>query len=271
MLPIDLILLRHGQSEGNVAIKASEKGNNRFFTPEFRDKHSRDFRLTELGKKQARAAGSWLKTNVPMPLDRFYVSDYIRAKETAAYLDLPNAEWRVEFHLRERDTALMDNIPDDEKRRLFELENRQYKINPFLSYPAGGGESIAALCLREKATMIPHWARECSDKRIIVVCHGHVMRVLQLEFENLGHDDFVRLDSSDNPADKLRNCQIVWYTRRDPSNNEVKEKLVAVRSVCPFVYPSGIVEDWGWRYIQRHRYTNQELLDEVQRYPRHIR
>src|SRR3989344_2554530 len=122
MLPIDIVLVRHGQSEGNKANKYSRKGDNKFFTPEFLDKHSRVFRLTDRGINQALAAGEWLRANVPIPFDRFYVSDYIRAKETAGYLRLHNATWRVEFHLRERDMASMDNCPDDEKKKLFSLE-----------------------------------------------------------------------------------------------------------------------------------------------------
>jgi broad specificity phosphatase PhoE len=94
MLPIDLIFVRHGQSEGNVANKASRRADNHFFTPEFRARHSREFRLTDKGILQAKSAGEWLRANVPQPLDRFYVSDYIRAKETAALLELPQASWR---------------------------------------------------------------------------------------------------------------------------------------------------------------------------------
>lgn len=271
MLPIDIILIRHGQSEGNKAVKASKKGDNKFFTPEFRNKHSRTFRLTDLGIRQAKAAGEWLRSNVPMPLDRFYVSDYIRAKETAVHLDLPGVEWRVEYQLRERDLALMDNCPENERQRLFELEIRQHEIDPFLSYPAGGGESIPMVCLRLKTDFVAHLARECYDKKVVVICHGHVIRALQLEFENLGHDDFIRLDSSEEPADKLRNCQIIWYTRRDPTTGRVGgEKLVAVRSICPLICPSNNMEDFGWRRIQGRRYTNQELLEEVNRYPRHV-
>ncbi|OGN04091.1 MAG: hypothetical protein A3B99_05250 [Candidatus Yanofskybacteria bacterium RIFCSPHIGHO2_02_FULL_44_12b] len=270
MLPIDIVLVRHGQSEGNKANKASRRGDNQFFTPDFRDKHSRDFRLTDKGVEQAKAAGKWLKTNVPMPLDRAYVSDYIRAKETAAYLDLPNACWRVEFHLRERDMALMDNCPEDEKAKLFSLEKEQHERDPFLSYPAGGGESIALLCLRLKAGMITHWARECPDKRIIAVCHGHVMRVIQLEFEDLGHDDFIRLDKSEKPNEAIRNCQILWYTRRDPKTQKLHPHLVAVRSVCPLNTTTGLTEDSGWQEIVRNRYSNEDLLNEVSKYPRHI-
>src|SRR3989338_9810446 len=269
MLPIDIILVRHGQSEGNVANKASRKGDNSFFTPEFRNRHSRTFRLIDKGIVQAKTAGEWLKKNIPMPLDRFYVSDYLRAKETAAYLHLPKAIWRVEFHLRERDHALIDNCPDDEKKNLFAFEQRQYEADPFLAYPAGGGESLAALCLRQKTTMMAHWARECSDKRIVVVCHGHVIRAIQIEFEDLGHDDFIRLDSSEEPADKIRNCQIIWYTLRHPDTRVIEPHLVAVLSVCP-LFPKDIVEDHGWRRMERNRYTSRDLLKEVDRYPRHI-
>ncbi len=266
MLPIDTIFVRHGQSEGNVANKASRKGDNSFFTPEFREKHSRAFRLTDKGIEQAKSAGEWLRKNIQMPLDRFYVSDFIRAKETASYLDLPKAEWRVEYQLRERDKALMDNCPVDEQKKLFELEERQYKLDPFLSYPAGGGESIPMLCLRLKTDFIDHLARECSDKRVVVVCHGHVMRAIQLEMENLGHDDFIRLDASKEPADKIRNCQIIWYTRRDPETGKIAPHTVAVRSICPWD-PEG---DYGWRRIIKNRYSNEELKNEVDKYPRHV-
>ena len=265
MLPIDLILVRHGQSEGNLAVHASRDGDNSFFTPEFLDRHSREFRLTNKGIEQAKMAGEWLKKNVQAPFDRFYVSDYIRAKETAFYLDLPQAEWRVEYQLRERDKALMDNCPVDEQKKLFEMEQRQYDMDRFLSYPAGGGESIPLLCLRLKADFLSHIARECSDKRVIVVCHGHVMRALQLELENLGHDDFIRLDSSKKPEDKIRNCQILWYTRRDPNLGKVvSNHLVAVRSISP----SGEKGDYGWRPIARKKYSNEELFAEVKKYTR---
>jgi len=269
-LPIDLILVRHGQSEGNVAHKASRRGDNTFFTPTFREKHSRSFRLTDRGVEQAEAAGRWLQANVQQPLDRFYVSDYVRAKETAAHLNLPAAAWRVEFHLRERDMALMDNCPEDEKDRLFGLERRQYALDSFFSYPAGGGESIAVLAMRLKASMLEHWAREASDKRIIAVCHGHVMRALQMELEHLGRDDFIRLDTSERAEDKIRNCQILWYSRRDPDTHKLENHPVAVRSVCPWNTDTGEVEDHGWRRIVRPKLTNDQLLADVEKYPRDV-
>jgi broad specificity phosphatase PhoE len=265
MLPIDLIFIRHGESEGNIAMKASKSGDNSLFTPEFRDRHSREFRLTDRGIEQAEIAGEWLRKNTTFTFDRHYVSDYIRAKETAVHLRLPDALWRVEFQLRERDKGVMDNLPLDEQSKLFEREQRQYELDPFLSFPAGGGESIASLCLRLKADFLSHLARDCSDMKIAAVCHGHVMRALQLELLQLGHDDFLRLDASDDPQDKIRNCQIMWYTRRDPENGRnTGSRLYAFRSVTP---STGI--DSGWKRIARVLRTNDDLLLDVESYPRH--
>lgn len=266
-LPVDLIFVRHGQSEGNVATKASEKGDHGFFTEEFCNRHSREFRLTDRGIEQAKIAGEWLRNNVPFLFTYFYVSDYIRAKETAVHLDLPNAKWREEFHLRERDRALGDNLPRDEEKKLYPREQRQYELDPFLSVPAGGGESFASFCLRLRAGMIDQFARQRSKDSVIAVCHGHVMRGMQIEIENLGHDDFIRLNNSEDPFDKTSNCQILWYTRRDPNNSiVVSERVLAVRTVCPWKEGS----DSGWRYIERKLLTNLDLRIEVDRYKRHV-
>jgi broad specificity phosphatase PhoE len=268
MLPRDLIVIRHGESEGNVANKAGRKGDTSLFTPEFRNRHSREFRLTDRGIKQAQVAGEWLRKNVNFPIDRFLVSDYIRAKETAYELGIEGAAWSVEYQLRERDMALMDNLPPDEKERLYAIEQHQYELDRFFSIPAGGGESVAALCLRLKADMIAHIARDYSGMSVAMVCHGHVMRALQIELLQLGRDDFLRLDGSDDPKEKIHNCQIMWYTRRDPYDGRVQgPKLYAWRSLSPWDPEQ---TDTGWIRIERKRMTNDQLLEDVLRYPRHV-
>jgi len=269
MLPVDLIVIRHGESEGNVAMKASRSGDNSLFTPGFRNRHSREFRLTDRGIEQAQVAGEWLRQNVHFPIDRYLVSDYIRAKETAYHLGIQGATWSVEYQLRERDKALMDNLPTDEQAKLFAFEQKQYELDPFLSIPAGGGESVAALCLRLKADMIAHIARDYSSMRVAMVCHGHVMRALQLELLQLGHDDFLRLDGSDEPKDKIHNCQVMWYTRRNPDDGRVQgPRLYAWRSLSPWHLRRKT--DTGWVKIERKRLTNDELRKDVDRYPRHV-
>ncbi len=267
MLPVDVVFVRHGRSEGNEAKKASQRGNHSFFTPAFLERHSRTFRLTNKGIKQVKAAVKWLRKNFPRPFDAYYVSDYIRAKESAVHLDFPKAKWEVHVQLRERDKGLMDNISVSEQQKMFAREMHQYEIEPFFAYPAGGGESIAGFCQRLDAGFVEPEIRKSNVERVLVVSHGHVMRGMEFILEDLSHDEFVTRDKSERNRDKIRNAQIIWFTRRDPDTNELNQDFVAVRSVCPWD-PKG---DYGWRRIERKFYSNKELMEEVRMHKRQIK
>ncbi len=56
----------------------------------FKNKPSSKWRLTDLGRTQAIKAGEWIRDHVG-PIDFFYTSEYVRAMETSALLNLPNA------------------------------------------------------------------------------------------------------------------------------------------------------------------------------------
>ena len=238
-------------------------GDKSFFTDEFRRTHDRAFRLTDKGVAQSKAVGEWLKKNVPIPFHYFYVSDFIRAKESAFYLDLPQAKWEVKYELRERDQGYRDKFPP---ANLSGLDPYKYPHDEFLSYPPGGGESFATLCLRGKTGFIDDLERNCwGDEKVIGVSHGYYMRAVQSVLENLSRADFIRLNESQEPADRIFNGQIHWYSRRDPDTLKVESsKMVAVRSVCV----SGTVGDYGWRRIGPNLRSGQDLQDEISRYPR---
>jgi NAD+ kinase len=116
-MPIDLVLVRHGESEGNAARRSSLAGDNSVFTEEFCGRHNSRLRLTDRGREQARVAGTWLKEHISPTYDRYLVSGYLRAMETASLLDLPEAVWYQEFYLRERDLGLFEIMPEDEKKK----------------------------------------------------------------------------------------------------------------------------------------------------------
>jgi hypothetical protein len=48
-MPMDLVLVRHGESEGNVVYGLARQGDHALFTPEFLSRHSSRWRLTRLG------------------------------------------------------------------------------------------------------------------------------------------------------------------------------------------------------------------------------
>src|SRR5688572_6198328 len=174
-MPIDLVLVRHGESEGNVLKKRAEKGDSTGFTDEFRARHSSKFRLSDRGIEQAKAAGAWLKANGFASFDRYYVSEYLRAKETAGLLGLQlgSRRWFADFALRERDYGLWDTMSFEERSRKFEdYVRHQTRDGKYWMPP--GGESVSEVALRIGRTL-DTLTRECGDKRVIIVSHGEVM------------------------------------------------------------------------------------------------
>ncbi len=263
MMPIDVVLVRHGQSEGNVANKRSRKGDHSAFTEEFRNRHSSLFRLTDLGIQQAQAAGHWLRANGMADFERYYVSEYLRAMETAYHLQLPRARWFQELYLRERDWGgELDVLPDDERMvRFGEALQRRGRDGFFWRPP--GGETLADVCLRADR-ILDKWHRECSDKRVIAVCHSEMMWVFRVRLERITARRFVDMDA--DRAQHLQNGHILHYTRRDPATGLVDCKYLRwVRSICPWD-PKRSTNDWT--DIDRPVYTNDDLLKQLEAYPR---
>jgi len=262
-MPIDLVLVRHGESEGNAARRSSVAGDNSLFTEEFCSRHNSRFRLTDRGREQARAAGAWLKENIGQHFDRYLVSGYLRAVETAALLGLEGACWYQEFYLRERDMGLFEIMPEDLKKQKHPEIYRQYELDPFYWSPPNG-ESIAQLCLRiDRVLHTLH--RECSQKRVIIVAHGLVMWAFMVRIERLTPTEFPQRSQSSNIADHIRNCQIVHYTRSDPNGAATSSRVEWVKSVCPWS------SDWNeavWRGIQRPTFTNEQLMAAAEASPR---
>ncbi len=256
-MPVDLVLVRHGESEGNIANKLSRQGDNSCFTPDFRERIGACWRLTNKGREQAKITGEWIR-NSGLRFDRYYVSEYIRALETAGHLELPDAEWLVDFYLRERDWGDMEVLPDDKRREKFAQSLRRRQQDSFYWTPPNG-ESLAQLCLRIDR-VIDTLHRECSDKRVLVVCHGEVMWGFRVRLERMSQTKFRELDLSTDPRDRIHNCQVLHYTRCNPDSGELLPYLSWVRSVNPF---DPTLSSNEWRAIQRQRYTNSDLLNRV--------
>jgi NAD+ kinase len=265
MLPIDLVLVRHGQSEGNLAKRRSEAGDHSAYTPEFLDRHSASFRLSALGREQALLAGDWIKNHLcsnGICFDRYITSEYTRAMETAALMNLPNARWYCDFYLTERDWGELDVCSERERHEKFGAAMHRRKVEPFFWRPPNG-ESFAQLCLRvDRVLHTLH--RECGDKRVVIVCHGEVKQAFRVRLERMSQVKFKEVIFSDKREDRIYNCQVTHYTRRNPESGELSKYANWVRSVQPTDNP---VWTSGWRKIERPKYSNEELLEVVSRVP----
>ncbi len=264
-MPVDLVLVRHGESEGNVAVGRSKKGDHSLYTEEFKSRHSSLWRLTDRGREQARIAGAWIRDNVGASFDRYYASSFLRAMETAALLELPHAQWYAEFYLRERERGNLDVVADDELKARYADDLRRRGINAFYWTPSGG-ESMADLCLRLER-VIDTLHRHGEGKRVIIVCHGEVMWAFRMRLERMSAKRFLELDASRDPKNMMHNCQIVHYTRRDPESGKVASYVKWMRSVCP----TDLTRSRNvWEPVERPLYSNEELLAYAETVPRLI-
>ena len=65
-----------------------------------------------------------MKEHIGEQFDRYYCSEFTRAKETAGLLGLDHAEWLLEFYLRERDKGVFNGHSWAERQRAFKDEMR---------------------------------------------------------------------------------------------------------------------------------------------------
>lgn len=263
-LPLDLIFVRHGQSEGNVAKRLSEKGDHSAFEL-LQKRHTRSYRLSKLGREQAEEAGLWLRQEFydnHAIFDRCITSEYTRAMETSALLKLPNATWHRNFYLSERDWGDLDMLSEVEREEKFGHALEMRLVEPFYWRPPNG-ESFANLCLRlDRVLHTLH--RECSDKKVIVVCHGEVMRAFRVLIERMSQQQFKASYLSKESDDGVHNCEIMHYSRKNPETGMVEEHTNWIRRVRPTDSP---VWNTGWQKIERPKYSNDDLLRIVSETP----
>lgn len=255
MLPKNLVLVRHGQSEFNHIVHKLRNGEITWdeLSPEVFARRGSKWRLTNLGREQAEKAGEFIRNELGVQRwDGYFVSDYIRAKETAAGLKLEDAEWKVEPHLRERDwgeVSLRDFV-DRRGTSSFRDEDAFYGAPP-------SGESIANVGLRFDR-FLDTLHREYADKNVIVVCHGEFMWSGRVRLERLLEDEFLALDKSRHPFDRIHNCQIIHYRRvNTPYISEM-------RHICPWDLS---LSSNHWQPVTRKKFTNSDLMADVDKFP----
>mmetsp|Transcript_27294 Transcript_27294/g.30394 ORF Transcript_27294/g.30394 Transcript_27294/m.30394 type:complete len:350 (-) Transcript_27294:112-1161(-) len=259
-MPIDLVLVRHGQSEADLARKRAKHGVQKDWTPRFREKHNSEYRLTELGRRQSQIAGQWIKANITHQFDRFYCSEYARARETAAILDMDNALWITDFLLRERDKGVMEGN-SAEKRILYAAERKRRELDAFYWSAPGGGESIANSCLRVEQ-VLRSLRETCSGFRVVVVCHGNVMLAFRILLESISSWQFKEIVA--DPQQKIHHGQILHYSRRNPVTGDINPYLNWMRSTCPW---DSTKSSNQWHKISQLALTDKKLLQSIEHIP----
>jgi len=219
-MPVDLVLVRHGESEGNLYDDIGKQGKvlgkesaAHALQSKLHGRHTSQWRLTDLGRKQATRAGKLIQREILQKevgrFDKFYCSSYTRAMETAGFMDLPHAQFLINVFIREKDSAAewrrAGEGPDEQEMAQL---SRRSALSSF--YGDGVGmESPADLLLRVRI-FLSEMHQTCSGQRVVIVCHRHVMKAFEFILKNVPPDKHSQEWSAYTP-----NCLIQWYSRRD--------------------------------------------------------
>jgi broad specificity phosphatase PhoE len=200
----ELLLVRHGESQGNVAAaEAHAAGAHQIDVPA----RDADVDLSDLGRQQARAVGVSLGAMAAEAAPQaLVVSPYLRARETAriacdeAGLDLPT---RIDERLRDRELGVLDRLTfAGVKARYPEEAERRAWQGKFYHRPAGG-ESWVDVALRLR-TWVADLDRDPVTERLLVVGHDVVIALVRYVCEGLDEEQILEL-ARDTP---LRNASL---------------------------------------------------------------
>ena len=208
--PARLWLVRHGQSQGNVARDAADEAGAHEIDIEMRDV---DVPLSDLGRKQAEAAGRWFAA---LPRDErpeiILASPYVRAKQTAEIICREGAlaggpaHTIIDERLREREFGIFDRLTTAGIRHKFPEEAaHRRRLGKFYHRPPGG-ESWADVILRLRSMLNTINLHYC-DRRVLVVCHQVVVLCFRYILEELDEAQILNIDKQ---AEVL-NCGIAAY------------------------------------------------------------
>ena len=208
--PNRLWLVRHGQSQGNIARDAAHDAGLSTIKLDLRDV---DVPLSELGHRQADAVGHWFAAQPEDERPEVIISSpYVRARQTAQAICEAGGlaggakPTILDERLREREFGVFDGLTTLGIREKFPEEAaHRAKMGKFYHRPPGG-ESWADVILRLRSvlnTINLHYA----DRRVLVVCHQVVVLCMRYILEELTEGQILAIDKQ---AEVL-NCGICAY------------------------------------------------------------
>lgn len=269
-MPNHLVLVRHGESEGNFVRSAYKQGDLSYLTDEFRERPGHDWRITPLGVEQAQAAGEWVTKNVldaynMRAFGRLLYSPHRRTRETAGNMGLPGAEWELNRMLREREWGEIAGLIEAEHKEKYPRNFKWMNADP-LHWAPPGGESISEVADNRVREVLDSLHRDHDNKgveSVVAVTHGEFIWASRLVLDYMFNEDYEA--SEHDVTQRIHNCQVVHYTRLSPYDGSQAEYLKWNRSVWPWKDP----DDQGtWKESARQRLGNEALLAQAEAIPR---
>jgi glucosyl-3-phosphoglycerate phosphatase len=180
----ELILVRHGESAGNVARERAESRGDEVIAIDWRDA---DTPLSEHGRKQAEALGAWLAERQG-GLREVWSSPYARARDTAQIaLDTAGLNLRMseDERLRDRELGVLDRLTSVGIRERYPSEAERRRTLGKLYYRPPGGESWADVALRLRSFLLDLESRPGHTGSALIASHDAVILLFRYVLEGL--------------------------------------------------------------------------------------
>ncbi len=211
----DLILIRHEEADGNVAMVRSKFfGDSSAFTEELRMKSSHDWRLTTNGRERATRLAGWVKNTLPIDQLRLIVSPSSRAIETAELI-LPGLTWKVMKGARGRLWGGIERLPWGEWGPYCQKHGVNFPLTGFSeAYP--DGESMETVHRRTRKFLVR------LERSALVVTHGEVLVAARMILEKRAISEYSLIEKN---GPHIHNGHVIWYSRRNPETGVCSETL----------------------------------------------
>ncbi|MCH6471535.1 histidine phosphatase family protein [Sinomonas terrae] len=190
---VELLLVRHGESEGNVAATEAREAGAEVIDVPARDA---DVDLSGTGRDQAKALGTAL-ARIPAGLrpDAVVSSPYARARQTAE-IAAETAGWplrvRTDERLRDRELGILDRLTRLGVQNRYPEESERREWLGKLYYRPPGGESWADVALRLRSVLAELNSLGMGH-RVMLVCHDAVIMLFRYVLEGLSEAELLDL------------------------------------------------------------------------------
>ena len=234
-MPLNLLFVRHGESEANVVIEYTKQGKKHpnadkvYGTPDWQIK------LSKKGETQPQIAGKWLLENIgaeELEAAKKYHSPYLRARQTAALLGIPDGEgWLSDDRIVERNWGIYGTIPLEVQSEYFPMTTQHKQVNPWYA-SLEGGESLSSGVLLRVRNFLDSLHREAGDGTAVAVAHGELIWVVRYVLERMTPERWQELDA--DKTQRIHNCAILQYSRINPDNpKDIDKRLRWMRIIYP--------------------------------------
>ena len=203
MKPKRIILVRHGESEGNA------EGTSYETVPDY------GLYLTEKGKEQARRAGHEINELIGTESIYSYISPFHRTRQTFAQIESVLGDKNVKViedpRIREQDWG---NLRSFEEEKKIMIERGEYGIFYFHIKDGESGANVFDRTSTFFETVHRDFKKPDYPQNTLVVTHGVTLRVLLMRVLNWSVEEF---ESVDNP----KNCELYILEQNDKGDYEL--------------------------------------------------